>query len=203
MYRGERLNSITHLVGSAAALVASIVLITLTAGTGVLRVIAFSVYGFTLVFLYLASTLYHSLQGRAKKIFQRIDHIGIYLLIAGTYTPFAIVMLGGAWGWSLFGVVWTMAIIGITCEAVLGDRAGGISSVLYLVMGWIAVVAVRPMIQALDVSTLAWIAAGGLLYTSGFGIMAIKTFRLRHEIWHFFVLGGSTCHFVAMLLFIR
>lgn len=202
MHRGERLNSITHLVGSALALVATVVLLFLSAGTDLLKVVAFSIYGGTLAFLYLASTLYHSLRGRAKEVFRRLDHIGIYLLIAGTYTPFAIVMLGGAWGWSLFAVVWALAIVGIVLEAVLRDRAGPVSSVLYLVMGWLAVVAVKPFIEAVSLGTLGWIGAGGVFYTAGFGIMAIKSLRFRHEIWHFFVLGGSACHFVAAVLYL-
>lgn len=199
----ERLNSITHMIGSAFALVATIVLLAVTAGTDVVRVAAVSVYGGAMFFLYLASTLYHSLSGRAKKVFQRLDHIGIYLLIAGTYTPFAIVMLGGTWGWTLFAAAWTLAIIGIVLEATLKDRAGPISSVLYLVMGWMAVVAIRPLLETLDAGTLLWIAAGGVFYTGGFGIMAVKSIRLRHEIWHFFVLGGSACHFIAILLYLR
>lgn len=203
MRPGERLNGITHLVGAALALVGLGVLIALVVPTmSALRIVAFSVYGLTLFFMYLASTLYHSLIGRAKEIFHRLDHIGIFLLIAGTYTPFATVMLGGAWGWSLFAAVWALAAAGIIFETTLKDRARPISSVLYLVMGWLAVLAIRPLIDALDLGTLAWILAGGILYTAGFGVMMVKSLRLRHEIWHFFVLGGSACHFVAIVLYL-
>lgn len=203
MRSGERLNSVSHLVGTALAVVALVTLVALTARSGsALKIVAFSIYGFSLVFLYLSSTLYHSLAGRAKEIFKRLDHIGIFVLIAGTYTPFAIVMLGGTWGWTLFVTVWALAAVGIVLEAVFGDRVGGVSSVLYLVMGWLAVVAVKPLIDALNLATLAWVAAGGIFYTAGFGLLAIKSLRARHEIWHFLVLGGSACHFVAMIRYI-
>lgn len=204
MRPGERLNSISHLVGTALAVAALIALVVLTARSGsALKIAAFSIYGVSLVFLYLASTLYHSLAGRAKQIFKRLDHIGIFLLIAGTYTPFAIVMLGGPWGWALFGTVWALAAVGIVLEAVFGDRVSAVSSVLYLAIGWLAVLAVKPLVNTLDLGTLLWVGTGGVLYTAGFGLLAIKSLRVRHEIWHFFVLGGSACHFVAMFLYVR
>lgn len=203
MRRGERINGITHLVGASLSLVGLVVLGVLVVPTmNALRIFAFGIYGFSLLFLYLASTLYHSLIGRAKRVFQRLDHMGIYLLIAGTYTPFAIVMLGGRWGWLIFGAVWGLAATGIVLEAVLKERAGGISSVLYLVMGWLAVVAFRPFMSAISPAMAAWVVSGGILYTAGFGLLAAKSLKVRHEIWHFFVLGGSACHFVAMLLYL-
>lgn len=204
MYRGERFNSISHLVGAVLALAALVLLVVAASRAGdPWRIVSFSVYGATLVSLYLASTLYHSFRGRAKAVFQRLDHVAIYLLIAGTYTPFALVTLRGAWGWTLFGVNWGLAIVGIVAEFVPRNRWRWISSVLYLVMGWLALVAFGPLVRALAPAGLAWLVAGGVVYTLGFVAYAWKSLPRHHEIWHVLVLGGSGCHFVALLLYVR
>jgi hemolysin III len=204
MYHGERLNAYTHLGGALLAAAGAGVLIVLGAARAdPWRVVAFSVYGATLVFLYLASTLYHSTQGRTKAVFRKIDHAAIYLLIAGTYTPFSLVTLNGPWGWSLFGVVWGLAVLGIVQELWLARGARIASLVLYLLMGWVAVVAVVPLIQALSWTGFAWLVGGGLVYTAGIVFYVYdERFRHFHGIWHLFVLGGSVVHYIAILLFV-
>jgi len=199
----EILNTVTHLVGAVLAGFGAAALITLAAlARDPWKVVAFSIYGVSLVLLYLASTLYHALSGRAKQIFKRFDHMAIFLLIAGSYTPFTLVTIRGGWGWALFAGIWTLAIAGITAQAVLGDRSTVFSFVMYLVMGWAAIVAVGPLSAVLPPMALGLIATGGILYTLGFIIMAVNALPYSHEIWHFFVLGASACHFLVMLLYV-
>lgn len=199
----EVLNTVTHLVGAVLAGFGAAVLITLAAmARDPWKVVAFSIYGVSLVVLYLASTLYHALSGRAKQIFKRFDHMAIFLLIAGSYTPFTLVTIRGGWGWALFAGIWALAILGITFEAVFGDRSKVFSFVMYLVMGWAAVVAVGPLSAVLPPIALGLIAAGGILYTLGFIVMAVNAIPNSHEIWHFFVLFASACHFIVMLLYV-
>lgn len=202
MRHGERFNSITHLVGAALAIAGAAVLVTLAAGLGdPWKIVSFSIYGAALVALYVFSTLYHSIWGRAKHVLQKIDHCMIYLLIAGSYTPFALVSLRGAWGWSLLGAVWTLAILGIVQEIWIAKGARVLSLVIYLVMGWLALVAISPLWLALQPAGFAWLAAGGLLYTVGILFYAMDgKWRHGHGIWHLFVLGGSACHFFTVLL---
>lgn len=204
MRRGELLSTISHLVGAALSLPAAVVLVVGSSLAGdAWRIVGAAVYGSSLLFLYLASTLYHGLRGRAKAVFKRLDHIGIFLLIAGTYTPIILLTLRHSpWGWSLLGTVWGLALVGITLEAVFGDRINTVSSVLYLVMGWLALVAFRPLVAALPFGGLAWLVAGGVLYTGGFVFLALRSIRWRHEAWHVFVLGGSACHFLAILVYV-
>jgi hemolysin III len=201
MRHGERFNSITHLVGAALAIAGTAVLVTIAAGRGdPWKVVSFSVYGAMLVGLYVFSTLYHSVWGRAKPVLQKIDHCMIYLLIAGSYTPFALVSLRGVWGWSLLGAVWTLAILGIAQEIWLAKGARVLSLVIYVAMGWMALVAVAPLWLALKPAGFAWLAAGGLLYTVGIVFYALDAkLRHGHGIWHLFVLGGSACHFFTLL----
>jgi hemolysin III len=201
---GERFNSISHMVGAVLALIGATVLITLAAMLAdPWKIVGFSVYGVALVLLYLASTLYHGLRGRAKAVFQKLDHCSIYLLIAGSYTPFALVSLRGPWGWTLLGVVWSLALLGIAQEVWLARGARVWSMVIYVLMGWLAVVAVVPLWQALTPSGFAWLAAGGALYTLGIGFYATDhKLRHGHGVWHLFVLGGSTCHFFTMLIYV-
>lgn len=204
MHAGERFNSITHLVGTVLAVAGAAVLITTASLNGdPWRIVGFSIYGAMLVALYLASTLYHALRGRAKDVFQKLDHCSIYLLIAGSYTPFALVSLQGPWGWSLLGVVWSLAALGIAQEIWLARGARVLSLVIYVLMGWLALVAVMPLWKALGPAGFAWLAAGGAFYTLGIGFYANDQ-RLRHAhgIWHLFVLGGSACHFLALLLYV-
>lgn len=204
MVAGERFNSISHLVGAVLALVGATVLITQSALLAdPWKIVAFSVYGAMLVALYLASTLYHALRGRAKAVFQKLDHCSIYLLIAGSYTPFALVSLRGPWGWSLLGAVWTLAVLGIVQEVWLARGARVLSLVIYVLMGWLALVAVVPLWQALTPAGFAWLAAGGACYTLGIAFYATDhKLRHGHGIWHLFVLAGSTCHFVTMALYV-
>ncbi len=203
MVYGERFNSISHLVGAVLALVGAVPLIVLGAQAGdPWKIVSFTVYAAMLLSLYLASTLYHSLRGRAKRIWCKFDHCAIYLLIAGTYTPFTLVSLRGAWGWSLFGAVWGLALLGILQEIWLarGKRIG--SLVLYVLMGWLGLVAAWPLIQVLGWGFL-WLAVGGVAYTVGI-LFYVNDHRWRHAhgIWHLFVLGASVCHYVTVLAYV-
>ena len=202
MYAGERFNSISHLVGAGLAVAGTAVLVALAARQGdPWKIVSFSVYGAMLVALYVFSTLYHSLRGRAKNVLRKFDHCSIYLLIAGTYTPFALVSLRGAWGWWLFGAIWTLALVGIVQELWLAKGARVLSLVIYIVMGWLAVVAVSPLWRALNPAGFAWLVAGGVLYTIGIAFYATDhKLRHGHGVWHLFVLGGSACHFLTVLL---
>ena len=204
MVAGERFNSISHLVGTVLALVGASVLITQSAlQADPWKIVAFSVYGAMLFALYLASTLYHALRGRAKAVFKKLDHCGIYLLIAGSYTPFALVSLRGPWGWSLLGAVWGLALLGIAQELWLARGARVLSLVIYVLMGWLALVAVVPLWEALTPAGFAWLAAGGACYTLGIVFYATDhKLRHGHGIWHLFVLAGSTCHFITMALYV-
>jgi hemolysin III len=177
---GEKLNAITHLVGAVLALVGSTVLVTLAALSGdAWKVVSVTLYGVTLVLLYSFSTLYHSLRGKAKSVLQRLDHHSIYLLIAGSYTPFCLITLRGPWGWSLFGVVWTLALLGIAQELRPSRGTRKLSLAIYIVMGWVALVALVPMLKALGGVGFAWVAAGGIFYTVGIVFYVLDN-RLRH-----------------------
>ena len=204
MYRGERFNGITHLSGALLALAGAVALIVVGAlKADPWKIVSFSIYGTTLVFLYLSSTLYHSVRGRAKNVLRKMDHAAIYLLIAGTYTPFTLVTLNGPWGWSLFGVVWGLALVGIVQEIWFARGARVLSLVIYLLMGWVALVAVVPLVRALSWSGFAWLAAGGAVYTAGIVFYLYDDrFKHFHGIWHLFVLAGSAVHYVAILLYV-
>jgi hemolysin III len=206
MESGEKFNTYTHLAGSLLALGGAVVLIVLAALRDDLwKVVSFSIYGATLVLMYSSSTLYHNARtgGRAKHVLRMLDHNSIYLLIAGTYTPFALVSLRGPWGWSLFGVVWGLALIGIMQELWLARKTRVASLVIYVLMGWIAVIAVTPLVETLSWRGFAWVAAGGLVYTLGI-VFYINDQRFRHwhGIWHLFVLAGSILHYFAILLYV-
>jgi hemolysin III len=204
MYRGERFNGYTHLAGAVLALAGATVLVVLAAlRSDPWRIVSFSVYGATLILLYLVSTLYHSTRGRAKAVWRKLDHCSIYLLIAGTYTPFALVTLGGAWGWSLFGAIWGLAIVGIVQECWLARGARVTSLAIYMLMGWLAVIALVPLFAALGWSGMAWVVGGGLAYTGGIVFYVYdERFPHWHGIWHCFVLAGSALHFAAIAMFI-
>ena len=204
MYYGEKLNAFTHLGGAVLALLGAVVLVVLAALDGdPWKVVSVSVYGLTLVLLYTFSTLYHGLRGRAKNVLQRLDHQSIYLLIAGSYTPFCLVTLRGPWGWSLFGVVWGLAVLGGLQEFWARSEARILSVVIYVVMGWAAVVALVPLYRALGSAGFAWVVAGGLCYTVGIVFYALDS-RLTHAhgVWHLFVLAGSATHYVAVLRYV-
>ena len=202
---GEEIaNSITHGIGACLSIAALSILVTLAGIRGdAWRVLSFSIYGATLVLLYLASTFYHVFtHPGTKRIFQVLDHSAIYLLIAGTYTPFCLVTLRGGWGWSIFGVVWGIAILGITFKAFYTGRFGILSTVLYIVMGWIVVVAVKPIIDRLPIGGLVWLLLGGISYTGGIVFYAWEKLPFSHTIWHIFVLGGSVLHFFGILYYV-
>jgi hemolysin III len=204
MYHGERLNGISHLLGTVLAAAGLALLVVLAARQGdPWKIVSFSLYGTTLFLLYLVSTLYHSLRGRAKALFQRLDHLAIYLLIAGTYTPFMLVTLRGVWGWSLFGVVWGLALTGMALEYLPRKGARILPVVIYLLMGWLALIALGPLLAALPFMGLVWLFGGGLFYTLGVLFYALDT-RLRHGhgIWHLFVLAGSVSHYFAILFYV-
>jgi len=204
MYHGEKFNAVSHLVGTVLALAGAIVLIVLAASGGdPWKVVSVSIYGVTLVVMYSSSTLYHSFRGRAKDVLRKMDHQSIYLLIAGSYTPFCLVTLRGPWGWSLFGVVWGLALLGGLQELRPRNDARILSVVIYLLMGWVVVVALVPLRQALAPAGFAWLVAGGMFYTIGIVFYALDT-RLRHAhgVWHLFVLAGSACHYYAILRYV-
>ena len=204
MYPGERFNSITHLVGTALALAGLVVLLVVAARLGdPWKIVSFSLYGATLFALYGSSTLYHSLRGRAKTIFRRLDHLAIYLLIAGTYTPFMLVTLRGGWGWSLFGVVWGLAIVGMALEFLPRRGARVLPVVIYLLMGWLVLIALLPLWHALPLMGLFWLLVGGLFYTVGVLFYNLdKRLRYAHGVWHLFVLAGSASHYFAILFYV-
>lgn len=205
MYPGERFNSISHVAGAALAAVGGVVLIVAAARTGdAWKIVSCSVYAAMLLILYLTSSLYHSVRAsKAKTVLQRLDHCAIYLLIAGTYTPFMLVTLRGPWGWSLFGVVWGLALVGIVQEYVYAKGARILSLVIYVLMGWLIVIGIKPLLAALEWNGFLWLAAGGLCYTGGIGFYATDhKLRHGHGIWHLFVLAGSICHFVAILFYV-
>ncbi len=202
MYQGERFNAISHLLGTVASVGALLWMLTVAIGSSdPYRIVGASVFGGTLILLYLISTLYHSVQGRAKRVLQKFDHCAIYLLIAGSYTPYTLVTLQGPWGWSLLGVVWGLAIVGIVQELTYGRKSPSrwLSLLIYLVMGWVAVVAASPLSENLDTAGLAWLVAGGVTYSVGvYWFINDEKIRHGHGIWHLFVLGGSLCMVVSV-----
>ncbi len=202
--KGERFNSISHLVGAIAGLCGLIVLIVLAAQDGdPWKIVSFSIYGAALLYLYTVSTLYHSSQGKAKSIFLMMDYQAIYLLIAGTYTPFTLVTLRGGWGWSIFGIVWGLAIIGVIIDALPKTGLRFLRLGVYLAMGWLIVVALTPLLQVLPFTGFIWLLLGGLCYTFGTIFYALDE-RLSHShgIWHLFVLAGSTAHYFTVFYFV-
>jgi hemolysin III len=203
MVYGERFNSITHLAGAVLAAAGALTLIHMAAAHGdTWKLVSFTVFGATMVVLYLASTLYHSTQGAAKARFAKFDYCAIYLLIAGTYTPFALVTLRGPWGWALFAMVWTLAALGIA-RVLLARQDAKPSPPLYVAMGWLGVVVAVPLFERLNQNGLFWLLFGGALYTVGVLFYA-NDGRIRHGhgIWHLFVLGGTTSHYFTVLYFV-
>lgn len=204
VYKGELFNSISHLVGAVAGFAGAVVLVVLSVQIGdPWKIVIFSVYGFTLFILYLISTLYHSLKGRAKEIFKLLDYHAIYLLIAGTYTPFTLITLGGSLGWWIFGIVWTLAAIGIVLDIFTYRGRRILQLLIYLVMGWLIVVALAPLLNELSGWGFSLLLAGGLFYTIGV-IFFIFDERVKHfhGIWHLFVLAGSATHYFTVAFFV-
>jgi len=202
MVHGERFNGITHGVGAMASILGGVLLVGIATRSGdAWKVVSVSIYSLTLLLLYLSSTLYHSTRGATKDVLRKMDHCAIYLLIAGTYTPFTLVTLRATIGWTMFGVVWTLAVLGIAQELLYARRGRVLSLVIYVVMGWLAVVGIGPLIDALGRTGFAWLAAGGVSYTAGIVFYATDhKVRHGHGIWHLFVLAGSSCHYIAILL---
>ena len=205
MERGEKFNTYTHMAGALLALIGAVALVVLGAFSGdVWKIVSFTIYGTTLVLLYSFSTLYHNAaQGRFKAFMQKVDHMSIYLLIAGSYTPFTLVSLRGPWGWSLFGVVWGLALLGMVQELWLTKKTRRLSMVIYILMGWVALVAVVPLINVLSWAGFLWVAAGGLAYTIGIiFFLNDEKFPHWHGIWHLFVITGSALHYCAIVLYV-
>jgi hemolysin III len=200
--RGEEIaNSISHGVGLVAALAVTPFLIAYAVWLGDAGfIVGASVFAATMVLLYLVSTLYHALpRGKAKHAFRVIEHAAIFLLIAGTYTPFTLGVLRGAWGWTLFGLVWGLTAVRVLLTVGGGVRYRALSVLLYLGMGWLIVVAIRPLWLGMPLTGLLWLVAGGLAYTVGVAFFAAKRLRYGHFVWHLFVLAGTACHFIAVL----
>jgi hemolysin III len=205
VYHGERFNSLTHLTGSILAVIGLVVMVTTAGLHGTAwQVVSVSIYGAMLVLLYGFSTIYHSIKSpRAKAVLQKFDHCAIYLLIAGTYTPFTLVTLHGPWGWTLFGLSWGLAVFGIVQELTLGRRTRILSMILYVVMGWLIVIGMKPLLQALPTAGLAWLAAGGLIYSVGiYFFLNDERVPHYHGIWHLFVLGGSACQYLSVQFYV-
>lgn len=199
---GEEItNALLHGIGFGLAIAALAVLVVMAGRYGtVWHVVGFTIYGATLVILYLSSTLYHSFpEGKVKRVFKIFDHAAIFLLIAGTYTPITLIKLRGTLGWTIFGVVWAIAILGIISKIFLINRFQALSTVLYIAMGWLIVGALKPLAAALNQTSLLFLLAGGLLYTVGTVFYAWKSRKYAHAVWHLFVLAGSVCHFFTIL----
>jgi len=199
--REEIANSVTHGIGWALSLGGLVYLVFCAAATGgALRIVSCSIFGATLILLYASSTLYHALPSRrAKHVFRVFDHSAIFLLIAGSYTPLTLVALGGTWGWSLFCSVWFLAGVGLLLSTVAHGRWRWLSITLYVVMGWLVVVAIKPMLASFDRRTIVLLVAGGLAYTLGLVFYGWKRLPYSHAIWHVFVLAGSVLHYFAVL----
>jgi hemolysin III len=199
---GEEIaSSVTHGIGVALAVAGLAVIVVYSALRGsAWHIVSTAIYGTTLVLLYLASTLYHAVQRPgAKRFLKLLDHMGIYLLIAGTYTPFTLVTLRGAWGWAIFGVIWGLAVVGISLEAMWLHRPKWLSAVVFIAMGWIIILAIGPLVARLPREGLVLLLAGGAAYTVGTVFYVWKSVRYMHAVWHLWVLAGSVCHFFAIL----
>lgn len=198
--REELANTLTHGAGALLSLIAGVGLIALSAGTGdPWRIVGAAVFSLALVLLYTASAVYHGAPGGPAKFrLEILDHCAIFLLIAGTYTPFTLVSLRGPWGWSLFGVVWGLALAGVILKLIFATRFKLLSTMIYIGMGWLVVVAAGPLMQALPPSTLALLVAGGVAYTAGTIFYHNQRLPFAHAIWHLFVIAGSVCHFLAV-----
>ena len=199
--KDEIVNSITHGIGAALAIAALVILIVFAAIYGnAWHIVSFTIFGTTLVILYLASTLYHSLQGeKVKHLFRKFDHMAIFLLIAGTYTPFCFSVLYGWMGWTLFGIVWGAAVLGIVFKALFTGKMELLSTIMYIVMGWAIIVFIKPLYENISATTFTLLLAGGPSYTIGTIFYVKEKIPYNHGIWHVFVLGGSVLHFFSVM----
>ncbi len=200
----ERLNVLTHGIGAAFAVTALTQLAVMASLYGtVWHIVSFSIFGAALLILYTASTVYHSVQNpTAKRVLQRIDHASIYILIAGTYTPFTLVAIRGALGWTVFGIIWGCTLLGILIEIFRRTRVDWLETLCFIFMGWLAIIAIKPLCTVLPVGGIVWLVLGGLLYTGGTIFYLAERLPFNHAIWHLFVLGGSICHFIAVLVYL-
>jgi hemolysin III len=202
--KGEKFNSYTHLAGAVGSLFGGVILLYIAISEGdPWKIASYSVFGAALLTLYTCSTLYHSFSGRWKKIFQKLDHIAIYLLIAGTYTPFTLVTLRGEIGWTIFILVWGLAAAGILLDIIQKQGKRIIQLILYLIMGWLAVFAIEPLMNEISTYGIFWLVTGGLFYTTGviFYVLSNK-YRYAHGIWHLFVIAGSLSHFITIIHYV-
>ena len=196
----EVANSVSHGIGFLAAVAVTPFLVVAAIPHGAGSIVGVSIFAVTMAALYLASTLYHALpSARAKRVFRVLDHGAIFLLIAGTYTPFTLGILRGGWGWALFGAIWGLALAGVIYKAVAAFRYPIISTVIYVAMGWLVLIAVQPLWQRMPHQGFLWLLAGGLAYTGGVAFYAAKRVRYSHFVWHLCVLAGTTCHFFAVI----
>jgi hemolysin III len=198
---GEEIaNSISHGVGALGAMAITPIMIIKAIPEGAAAVVGVSIFGATMILLYLASTLYHAFpHSKTKRVFNIFDHDAIFLLIAGTYTPFTLGVLRGAWGWSLLVVVWVLAVLGVVLKSTAGAKSGKLSTGLYLAMGWLAVFAIKPFWLHMPAAGLIWLVAGGLMYSAGVFFFVAEKIRYHHFIWHLFVMAGTACHVVAVI----
>lgn len=204
MQKGEKFNSITHLIGFLLSVAAICVLVVMASIKGdPWKIVSFSIYGTTLVLLYATSFVYHSIKGRRKMLMQKLDHLSIYLLIAGSYTPFTLVSLRGSWGWTIFGIVWGLAIFGMIQDILVKSEKRILSLIIYVLMGWIIIIAIKPLLFSLPIGGVIWLTIGGLFYTGGvYFFMNDERVRHYHGIWHLFVLAGSICHFFTFVFYV-
>lgn len=198
--RVEFANALTHGVGACASVAALTIMVVMAARSGdAFEIVGVAIFGASLFLLYLASTLYHAASRETMRARLKVfDHCAIYLLIAGTYTPFTIGVMRGGWGWSLFGVIWGLAVAGITFKIFFTGRFRLISTLIYVGMGWIALIAAAPLVRTLSPAALFWLVAGGIAYTAGTPFYQLNRFRYSHAVWHGFVLAGSVCHVIAV-----
>ena len=197
----EIFNSITHGIGALLSIAALVILVAFASINGdVIQIISFSIYGFTLFFLFTSSTLYHSIfHEKSKQVFRVLDHIAIYLVIAGSYTPIALVAMKGTWGWIIFVLIWSMAAMGIILKIFTINQSKYLSTFLYIIMGWLIVIASKPMMNTLPPGLFMWLLLGGLIYTLGIVFYICKKIPFNHGIWHIFVLGGTIIHYLGIL----
>lgn len=200
----EIMNGVTHGIGAGLSVVGLTVLVVLAVLYGnVTQVVSFSIYGASLIILYVASTLYHSFQRpKVKHVFRIIDHASIFLLIAGTYTPFLLLGVQGTWGWTFLIIIWGLAILGVSFKALFINRLQKLSVLMYILMGWLSVLVIRTLLVNIPVGGLVWLAVGGAAYTIGVIFYALKKIPYMHGVWHLFVLIGSLCHYFAVLLYL-
>ena len=200
----ERLNAVTHGIGAVAAAIGLVFLVLLAYEYGsVWHVVSFSIYGATLFLMYLMSTLYHSFRNeRVKSLFKIFDHSAIYLLIAGTYTPFALIILHGWLGWTMLGIIWSLALVGIVLTCFYVNRFHKLSTLCYVLMGWLIVICIKPMLERLDTMGMVWLAIGGLFYSVGAIFYLLKRMPYNHAVWHLFVIAGSAFQFFAVLFYV-